>query len=46
VGDALDEIEQRLVASGLTPVRQPGREPAVIIVNDPAGHVWELRTPD
>jgi hypothetical protein len=46
VGDMLVDIEQRLVAAGLDPVRQVGREPAVTIVSDPAGHVWELRTPD
>ncbi|CAB4725347.1 MAG: glyoxalase [Actinobacteria bacterium] len=46
VGDALDEIDQRLVAAGLSPQRQQGREPAVSLVSDPAGHLWELRAPD
>lgn len=46
VGDALDEIDQRLLAVGLAPERQQGREPAVSLVSDPAGHLWELRASD
>jgi catechol 2,3-dioxygenase-like lactoylglutathione lyase family enzyme len=46
VGDALDDIEQRLRAAGLAPERQQGREPAVTLVSDPGGHMWELRMPD
>ena len=42
----IDEIDQRLVAAGLSPQRQQGREPAVSLVSDPAGHLWELRAPD
>jgi catechol 2,3-dioxygenase-like lactoylglutathione lyase family enzyme len=43
VGDAFDAIEARLLESGLPAVRQEGRSPAVTILRDPAGHLWEIR---
>jgi catechol 2,3-dioxygenase-like lactoylglutathione lyase family enzyme len=43
VGDELDALDAHLVEAGLKPVRQD-RLPAVSIVTDPAGHVWELRS--
>lgn len=46
VDDQLEAIEQRLVEAGLAPMRQAGRAPAVTILSDPAGHVWELRSGD
>jgi catechol 2,3-dioxygenase-like lactoylglutathione lyase family enzyme len=44
VGEEFEAIEARLGEYGLHPMRQEGRDPAVSILSDPAGHVWELRS--